>query len=116
LEAFTEGEDSTDANERAAVIKASAGGAAAGLGVLAIIAIIVAAIIAAVIVTLIVLGGGTGLLIWKRTAMKLDSHASDFEGELVEMNSVPMGVEIEAPIDADQAGSTKMMSNPMAAA
>jgi len=64
--------------------------------VLAIIAIIVAAIVA-VVVVLVILTGGTGLLIWKRTAMKLDNHASNFEGELVETQSVPMGVEVEAP-------------------
>jgi hypothetical protein len=75
--------------------------------VLAIIAIVVAAIVA-VVVVLVILTGGTGLLIWKRTAMKLDNHAANFEGELVETQSVPMGVEVDAPSSALQENPINM--------
>merc|ERR1712216_642109 len=70
-----------------------------GLSALAIVGIVIAAIAAVVLLILLLTGAGTGIMIWKKTAMKLDSHASNFEGELVEWNGVPMGVEVEAPVD-----------------
>jgi hypothetical protein len=85
----------------------AAAAAAGGIGVLAIIAIIVAALVG-VIVLLLVLTGGTGLLIWKTKAMNLDKHASNFEGELVQMDAVPMGTEF-----TPDAPDTLTQSNPI---
>jgi hypothetical protein len=89
----------------------AAGAAAGGLSVLAIIAIIVAALVATIVI-LVVLTGGTGLLVWKRRAMNLDDHSADFEGELVEMNAVPMG-RVTLTTRNDEWTDTVAASNPM---
>jgi hypothetical protein len=93
------------------VVAASAAG---GLSVLLILLIVGLSICAALVV-LFVLFGGTGLLLWKRTAMKLDHHAADFEGELVQMHSVPQGRETVGPGDAAviMGSSVQRQENPI---
>ena len=66
----------------------------ASIGSLLVILIIVA-VVAAAVVVLVALATGTGLFIRHKKMQKLDDHT--FEGELVQIASVPLGMEVEAP-------------------
>lgn len=66
----------------------------AGVGGLVLI-LIIAGVAAAAIIVVAILATATGVFIRHKIMHKLDNHT--FEGELVAIDAVPMGHEVEAP-------------------
>ena len=87
-------------------------GVAAGLGGLALVLLIVG-IVAAVAVVVAILAATTGIFIAHKKMHTLDNHT--FEGELVEMTAIPVGIVIEDPYagisSSDVEASTRRVSN-----
>jgi hypothetical protein len=73
-----------------------------GIGAIAILLIIVAAVIAVLVVLAVTMGGA--IWAYKRRAHNVDGHA--FEGELVTLDAIPMGQEIQPDAAMLQRAST----------